>query len=314
MPEDVPARYARWARGRDPGAFPGRVTVELSDRCNLTCPMCPRSFHAGEGLMAWPLYEKVADEIAGHPGTAMVPFFRGESMMHPRFLDAMRLAKDRGIAPVQLVTNATLLTPEASRALIGLRIDFVSLSLDAVSPEAFERQRRGARHAEVMANVEAFLKLREEAGGPLPEVQVSAVETDVTRGEMAAFVARWRGRVDRVRLYEEHSTEGVFGALPDLPSLRRPCGKPLTDLVVYCDGRAALCNQDWERREDLGDVNRQTIAEVWRSPAYQRVRQLHLEGREAEEPSCRGCGHWAQYYREGGIVGRLIQGRPPWKR
>ena len=297
-----------------PSPFPDRVTVELSDRCNLTCPMCPRSFHEGEGLMEWPLWERIAGEIAKHPGTALVPFFRGESLMHPRFLEAIRLAKSLGIAPIQLVTNATLLTPALSEALVALPVDFISLSLDAVTPGVFERQRAGAKHAEVMANVEAFLEIRARSKGLFPEVQVSAVETETTRAETPAFVARWRGRVDRVRIYPEHSEGGVFGSLP-LPTgtQRRPCQKPLTDLVVYCDGRVALCNQDWERKDPLGDLNRQTIAEVWASAPYGKVRRLHAEGRAEEDPSCRGCSHWIQSYREGGVVGRLVKGTPAWK-
>lgn len=312
-PFDVPARCAAYAR--DPGAFafPARVTVELSDRCNLTCPMCPRGFHPGEGLMDWALYERIVEEIAAHPGTALVPFFRGESLMHPRFLDAMILAKRKGIAPIQLITNVTLLTPALSEALIALPVDFISLSLDALTPETFEAQRAGASHKRVMANVDAFLAARKRKGGRLPEVQVSAVETAATRAGMTAFVDYWKCRVDRVRVYEEHSQGGVFGALPETLGPRRPCGKPLTDLVIYCDGGVALCNQDWERKEPLGDIRRQSIAEVWRSSGYDRIRRLHREGRAEEDPTCRGCGHWAQYYREGGILGRLVEGTPGWR-
>ena len=313
MAVDVPALYARYAL--DPGAtaFPSRVTVELADRCNLTCPMCPRSFHAGEGLMAWDLYEKILSEVAAHPGTALVPFFRGESLMHPRFLEAMRLAKRLRIAPVQLVTNATLLTPELSQALIDLPLDFISFSLDAVSPEVYQKQRAGARYGDVMARVEDFLQRRGGRKGRFPEVQVSAVETDLTRAEMPGFIAHWESKVDRVRIYEEHSQGGVFGFLPGVSGGRRPCGKPMTDLVITCDGAVALCNQDWERKIPLGDIRRQTLSEVWNSPPYHQVRGFHREGRAEEDPTCRGCGHWAQYYRPGQIIGRLVEGRPPWR-
>jgi radical SAM protein with 4Fe4S-binding SPASM domain len=275
--------------------------------------MCPRAFHDGEGLMDWALCERILSEIAAHPGTALVPFFRGESLMHPRFLDAMTLAKRKGIAPVQLVTNATLLTPALSEALIDLPVDFISLSLDALSPGAYESQRRGASYIQVMANVGAFLVARKRKGGRLPEVQVSAVETAATRAGMPAFIAYWKRHVDRVRIYEEHSQGGVFGALPEALGPRKPCGKPLTDLVIYCDGGVALCNQDWERKEPLGDIRTRSIAEVWRSAAYDRIRRLHREGRAEEDPTCKGCGHWAQYYREGGILGSLIKGTPSWR-
>ena len=310
---DVPEAYARYVKDPSAFPFPGRVTVELSDRCNLTCPMCPRSFHKGEGLMEWDLYEKIVEEVSRHPGTAFVPFFRGESTMHPRFLDAMRLAKSKGIAPVQLVTNATLLDSDLSRALISLPIDFISFSLDAASKKTYERQRAGGDWAEVMSNVAAFINLRERKKGRLPEVQVSAVETELTRSEMPEFIEYWKTRVDRVRIYEEHSQGGVFGCLPGLEGPRRPCGKPLSDLVIYCDGKVALCNQDWERKEPLGDIRTQTIEEVWRSAAYHKVRMAHFEGHPEDDATCRGCGHWAAYYRPGGIIGRLVEGTPGWR-
>ena len=182
------------------------------------------------------------------------------------------------------------------------------MSLDALSRGVYEAQRTGARYDQVMANVAAFLVARKRAGGLLPEVQVSAVETATTRGEIPAFMDYWSRHVDRVRIYPEHSQGGVFGALPEALGPRKPCGKPLTDLVIYCDGGVALCNQDWERKEPLGNVRTQSIAEVWRSAAYDRIRRLHREGRAEEDPTCRGCGHWAQYYREGGILGRLVAG------
>ncbi len=310
---DLTARYARYAADPASLPFPERVTLELSDRCNLTCPMCPREMRHGDGLMAWDLYERLAREVARHPGTALVPFFRGESLMHPRFLDALRLAKSLGISPVQLSTNATLLTPEISEILISLPLDFVSFSLDAFSPAAYEQQRRGADYTGVMAHVEDFLRIRAREGGRLPEVQVSAVETALTAPEMEAFAAYWKPRVDRVRIYPQHSQDGAFGSLPDPHGARRACGKPVTDLVVTCDGQAALCCHDWARRVPLGDLNLSTLEEVWRGAPYHAVRMSHHEGRWDADPSCAGCDQWAQYWNPEGVVGRLVVGTPPWK-
>ena len=81
---------------------------------------------ARPGHMEWELYTKLIDEMAEHPGTAMVPFFRGESMLHPKFIPMLAYAKEKGIGPIQCTTNATRMKPEYARALVDLRIDFVS--------------------------------------------------------------------------------------------------------------------------------------------------------------------------------------------
>ena len=68
--------------------FPDRVTIELTNKCNLVCNCCPRKFmKTGLGVMEKEVFEKVIDECAEHLPVALVPFFRGESLLHNHFND-----------------------------------------------------------------------------------------------------------------------------------------------------------------------------------------------------------------------------------
>ncbi|MFQ5450102.1 MAG: radical SAM/SPASM domain-containing protein [Nitrospinaceae bacterium] len=296
-----------------PTDFPERVTVELTPICNLSCVMCPRHELGDGGYMDAGLFKKIIDEMAGHPGVALVPFFRGESLMHPRFFELMRYAKEKNISPIQLTSNATILTEKIALQILDLGIDFLSFSLDSNDSEAY-RAVRGFDLDRVRQNVERFLELKKSMGLELPRVQVSAVETEPARKHIEEFVAYWKDRADRVRIYTEHSRDGVYGRLDQAPEEfphRLPCKKPMNEMVIYWDGQVALCNHDWNRKEFLGDVGKQSIQEVWEGAPYQEVRARHLENRCGQDPTCKGCDHWKVSYLKSGMMGRLYEKEAP---
>ena len=290
--------------------FPNRVTLELTNHCNLNCVMCPRHHMKGpKGYLAFSLFKRIIDEIVDHRGTALVPFFRGESLLHPDFIAMMTYANDKGIRPIQLATNGTLLTEEVARALLGLELDFVSFSVDSIDPNTYGLIRRGADLTSVLKNIEFFCDLRAQKRLVRPEIQVSVVKTEDTCDGVTEFVRFWQERVDRVRVYEEHSQDGHFGSLTqdqgsDLLKDRRPCLKPFTDMVIYWNGAVALCNHDWDRQEALGNAAKEAIETVWHNGLYEKARESHL-GRGTLEKPCSECDHWRTGYDEGGLVGEV---------
>ena len=50
-------------KDRDPGRFPFSFGVEVTNHCNLRCPMCPREIaQRGYGNMSFELFTKLADQ------------------------------------------------------------------------------------------------------------------------------------------------------------------------------------------------------------------------------------------------------------
>jgi MoaA/NifB/PqqE/SkfB family radical SAM enzyme len=84
----------------------------------------------------------------------------------------MTLLRRRTRARIQLATNALLLTPDLSRALLELGIDFISFSLDALRRETYEKIRVGGSFDRAMENVHAFLGLRKHRIPCVTVVQV----------------------------------------------------------------------------------------------------------------------------------------------
>lgn len=293
--------------------FPGRITLELTNHCNLNCTFCPRKLmEKHQGCMDTGLAKRLIDEMAEHLPLSLVPFFRGESLLHPDWAEILQYAKSRGIGPIQLTSNGMRLDREAAQKILDLEIDFISFSLDTVDPQIYEQTRRRGRYEEVVGNIRRFLDLKQQRRSRLPEVQVSSVATQLHRPGMEAFVAFWRPLVDRVRIYIEHSQDGYPGSIAEpLPSFPRryPCWKPFTDMVIYWDGQVALCNHDWTRdmTQAIGNVAHQSIAGVWNSPAYEKVRRVHQSGELFSFPPCDHCDHWKMFYLEPGYLGEVYE-------
>lgn len=296
--------------------FPNRVTVELTSSCNLLCTFCHRyDMKLKQGNMTFDLYKKIIDEMAEHRPIALVPFFRGESLLHPEFLKFMCYAKSKGIGPIQLTSNGMLLTEELSCGIIEAGVDFVSFSLDTLDSKLYAKSRLHGDLKQSMQNVQRFKKLcttYKSRGMAVPTVQVSTVDIEAYRSEQEAFIDYWRQHVDIVRVYEEHDDYGGFrneAVREKLKFLdkRRPCRKINTDMIIYYDGRLALCNLDWDEQHPLGNVSQQSLQEAWNSKEYQRIRSMHRCDDITTDYICAHCEHWKADYLKQHFLGRIIK-------
>ncbi len=293
--------------------FPERLTLELTNDCNLSCVMCPRrEMEKGTGYMDIELFRKIIAEASGQLPVTLVPFFRGESLLHPDFLTMLKEAKQAGLGPVQLTTNAMLLDEGLSLGILEAGLDFISFSLDVLGKGNYERMRRGGDYELVTSNIDGFLGLRKKLRLARPTVQVSSVETEENSAMLDDFVDYWSEKVERVRIYPEHSKDGSFGSLGErfeLPEFERrlPCRKVFTDMVVYFNGEVAVCNHDWARSEFIGNARDATIREIWHSEKYEEIRENHRLGMLDADPTCSGCDHWKMYYVDEGRIGALYE-------
>lgn len=297
--------------------FPNRVTIELTNRCNVACTFCHRQvIDMPIGDMSEELYKKIIDEMAEHTPIKMVPFFRGESIMHPQFIEFMRYAKEKGIGPIQLFSNGLAFDKEIAEAVIEAGVDFVSFSLDTLNSEIYKNSRVLGNLDISMEHVRQFgtlCKEYREKGIAVPQVQVSTVDLDIYKAEQQAFVDYWKQYVDIVRIYEEHDENGGFVKKEVSDRLRyiserKPCHKLYNDMIIYWDGRIALCNYDWDEKHAIGDVNQQSLAEIWNSDEFNKIRHMHETDTISEDYICNKCEHWKAGYLENQYLGKMIKG------
>ena len=196
------------------GTFPDRITIEFSLSCNLRCCMSLRRFlDSPNRFMLKSLFTKIVDEVSGYPLSAIVIFFRGESLLGPGFFyGGLSETKDPGQATA-CATKGLLMTHDMAGYLLEKGIDFVSFSLDAYTKETYEQIRRGSDFDTVIDNVHHFLSPNNSGQYPRCEVHVSATKNEFNQNELSLFSEYWKTYVDRVRVYPQHSEDGVFEKL-----------------------------------------------------------------------------------------------------
>ncbi len=292
--------------------FPNRITVEVTNDCNISCTFCNRQkIIMDTGYMSRELFYKIIDEAAEHLPVKLVPFFRGEPLMHPHIADFVKYAKEKGMGPVQMASNALLLDEQMQDALLDAGVDFMSFSLDTTDEEVYRCSRIRGSLEKSSRNVETFgMKCRERKNKGLkaPVLQVSTIDMDEYRKDQDAFIQKWKKYADIVRVYEQHDEKGRFvnpkvREKTDIFETRMPCRKVFTDMIIYWDGRLALCNYDWNEERDIGNISEMSIQEAWNSAVYEEIRNAHLNSGEPDG-ICRECEHWKIDYVDGGFLGK----------
>jgi uncharacterized radical SAM superfamily Fe-S cluster-containing enzyme len=120
--------------------------VEVTDRCNLTCPICYASSSPTHGKhRSLEQIEMMFDAIVKSEGEPdVVQISGGEPTVHPQFFEIMDMAKSKPIKHLMLNTNGIRIATdrEFARKLASYMPDFeIYLQFDSFRPEVLEKLR-----------------------------------------------------------------------------------------------------------------------------------------------------------------------------
>jgi MoaA/NifB/PqqE/SkfB family radical SAM enzyme len=150
-----------------------KVYIEPTNRCNLECRTCIRNvWDEPLGKMSSTTFDRIVEGLRSFspPPTIFFGGF-GEPLAHPDIVGMVARVKALG-APVELITNGTLLNQEMSRRLIEAGLDMLWVSLDGATPESYADVRLGAALPEVLANLKHFRDIRTEKHLLTPEIGI----------------------------------------------------------------------------------------------------------------------------------------------
>lgn len=294
------AKFTRLSLGRR-SRLPEEIQIEVTNRCNLDCRMCPRT-RWGMPLedMVWTVFERVLDQLPS--GVRVVTLTGwGEPLLHPRLFDMARAIRERRPgALVRYTTNGTFLDDTHQRETLASGVGQVNLSVD-LFPAGGDPE--GAGHPESRKVLERFSELarRRDASGARIDLYLQAVliaRSEARLEELVRFAAENRLQgVHLARLQSMHgesvsrmSFEEERGFLRAARAIGRRWKVPVwsaidhslpmklagrfdtlclrTDNYVYVDllGKATPCCSLWHVK--LGDLSTQTLREIWNSSAW----------------------------------------------
>ncbi|HOC92656.1 MAG TPA: radical SAM protein [bacterium] len=295
--EHLPEKFG--FRSSSAAEFPEMVVIGVCFRCNARCVHCPNaktgftaSVKGKDQLMSWDVFRKVADECSLYPHNLVRMSSAGEVLLHPEAVEMMEYLldkkKDKNVA---LTTNGSLLTPGVSLRLLKSGIRSIEISVDAATPEIYEKIRVGLDFDVMLENVKALVRQRDK-GGYSTRVMVSVIQQTANEDRMEEIEQFWNREVDVVLTRKLLSFGGLInrGARQDayMPD-NVPCPFLWERVLVDPVGDLRGCVNDIYNRLRIGNVMETPIRGLWRSDKLNEWRKLHVEGRRSEMPHCSEC-------------------------
>ena len=184
-----PRRYFESVRTQDavPDHLPVCLYLETTNRCNLLCTTCPRTYAELEppADMSWDLFTSIVGQV---PNVARAVLHGvGEPMLVKDLPRMVRHLKDSGTY-VLFNTNGTVLNLRNGRALIEAGLDELRVSFDASNAKSYRAIRGKDYFNRILKNVRAFRDLQEREGHDKPRVSAWLTGLRETVEQLPDFV------------------------------------------------------------------------------------------------------------------------------
>lgn len=289
--------------------FPERFSIEITNRCNYSCKMCPRTAMTREKLFIDPeLFYKVVDEIyefSKNTTIAKVDLYRlGESTLHPNFPDFLDyITKLDKPFPTQLATNGSRLDEKLIKNIMGSSLTYLVVSFNALDGKTY-RDVTGGGDLSKIKNVLPQLKLHRTNRTPFLILQF--IEQEETHNKLDEFAKEY---IDSCDIIISSSLEDFGGQLKQNSSYvkehvldgsddgsRDVCPRGVWRRAkIYANGDLVPCICDINAQfTKMGNARTESIKEIFDSKEWHDFVSMHKEcGKKLlQHPLCGPCTEW----------------------
>lgn len=240
-------------------SFASVVEIEINSNCNLACSYCPNSEHERieQGNMKKELFSKIIDQLAkiGFRGKLAFDFYN-EPTLSPNFYNFMREAKDKlpGVF-IEIYSNGTKIT----------KVEDVKKLLSS--------------------GVDKFIVTKHEG---IKELRLEGLVNELNPTERDYFVIREH---EELRL---SNRGGILTSIYDGGTLASPCQIPSLITTITLEGNVLPCFEDFNQKNVMGNVNNESILDIWNKEIYREFRENLKNGHREKYDICRNCNRLSE--------------------
>ncbi len=293
---------SRIIKSRFPAHFsepkkPASLSLELTDACDLKCLYC------NNPLFAYPrifMKEDVLSSIIKSLQNSSIDRVRvggGEPTLHPKFSMFSRKLSD--VTPfLSIVTNAQWKKDDIAEVLIS-NYDLIEISVDAGGAETYEKSRKGASYDLLVQNMVKLHSLKRKMKSSV-HINIRFMvrpSNDLSKNQEYDF---WKKHSDSimpqyiVQPSESSYVEDVYKSVHIENDVYPNCTLPFKDIQIRANGNIPLCQVSGSatvaaKKKIIGNVNNNSIQEVWTGPELVTIRKAHRERNHKDMEICKGC-------------------------
>lgn len=281
------------------------VSLELSSVCNQRCGYC---YHADQknlpfkaGMMEFGLAKSIIDQAAELEVNSLKFNQKGEATLNPHFKNITAWAKKyaKGMTFIDRVTNSNFkFRTDNDDIFEGLcNQTKVKVSFDSFNKEVMETQRAGSVHELTLKNIDKFYNypLRHET-----QLVIQAVRTKLNKDEdiYGQVKKRWPSALVSVRDFvggRVNTDTSAFENVSRENRERQTCIQAHGRLILNYEGKALVCCPDIGEKLVIGDAKKESLYQIFNSPAAKKIREDLLNGKAFELDPCRTCSSHESY-------------------
>jgi radical SAM protein with 4Fe4S-binding SPASM domain len=283
------------------------IHIDVSSACNFKCKFC---FHSLEketldelgfspSIMNLELFKLTVDKIMAFPSrlSRLCLIRHGEALLNKALPDMIRYAKASGVAKkINISTNGTLLTPEINRKLIDSGLDEMLVSVEALTNEKY-KEICGADidFDRIVSNIEHYYRNKKDF-----TLYVKIVDCALNNGDEEKFhdifdnicdkasieyITPCFSGVDYSTIKENYDTNIMGDGFVDVSV----CPQPFFQMHIFPNGNISVCNADYNEKLVFGNVQHDSLVDVWNGNELNSFRVMQLKGERKNHSYCHFC-------------------------
>ncbi len=284
------------------------INIDPTDKCNFRCKFCPtgdrelmkKTEGRNFGSMDFNLYKKIIDDICEfeEPIKVLRLYKDGEPLLNPHFSEMIRYAKEKKCCDrVDTTTNASLLTHDLSLKIIKSGLDRINISIEGVNEEQYKTFSDYKINFEnLVENIKFFYENRKQC-----EMIVKINGDTLSQEDKDKFYNIFGDIADGVYIesimscWPEFELNGVevnkdVGIYQQEIKEVLVCPYVFYSFSINSNGTASACYLDWARKLLIGDVNKQSVKEIWNGSELKELQRMFLKKERKTHYICKDCG------------------------
>ena len=274
---------------------PASLVIEITSVCDARCIHCPRDkMDRKMKPMDFDLFKKIIDDAEKLKIPEISPNGFGELLTIKNLEDYLAYIRSKKFRfRIGINTNANRLTKEKRDLLFKYEVDAINVCIDGATPETISKIRINLNPEQIEQNIKDLIKERNERKQSIPIVRLGFVSIPQNAHEKDLFLSKWKdisdfvgidgysNRMNSLDLHENRYIEDNY-----------VCVYPFNTLNVWSDGVCVICCNDWNEEYVIGNLNSETISDVWHGLPQQQIREAHFFKKGKTIKACQMCNYW----------------------
>jgi len=174
-------------RGPTAEISPRVVFIEVTNRCNLLCETCPRTFFEREPIQSLSLDEFIAIAEQFPQMERALLHGIGEPLLNRALPEMIAYLKQRQVEII-INSNGTLLSPAWQEALVKSGLDQFRCSIDGATDETYARIRGANLLPKLIKGLEGLVETKARLGSTTPQISIWCVATRENLAELPDLI------------------------------------------------------------------------------------------------------------------------------